>query len=106
MQTLPSPPVSGNPTPVPRARLEAGHDYGAPGCYVLVNEDTGEDLLVQTDWDYPGVASSFGYVPCACDETDGTVDCAHKTASEMIVAAARYLDDHTGESVEDPGYFH
>ena len=86
-------------------RLEAGSDHGAPCCYVLVDEDTGEDILVQTDWDYPSVASAFGFVPCDCGETDGTVDCPHKTAGEMITAAAEWLDDHIGETVEDPGYF-
>ena len=73
--------------------------------YLLVNDETGEDVLIQTDWDYPGVASSFGFVPCDCGETDGTVDCSHKTASDMIQSAAAYLDENIGESVDDPGYF-
>lgn len=73
--------------------------------YILRNEDTGETVLVQTDWDYPGVASCFGYVPCDCGGTDGTVDCAHKTAHVMISEAQAWLDAHEGESTEDPGYF-
>ena len=36
---------------------------------------------------------------------DGTVDCLHKKATDMIVEAQAFLDDHIGESVEDPGYF-
>ena len=80
--------------------LEAGQF----GNYLIVNDD-GADLLVQTDWDYPGLASSFGFVPCECGETDGTVNCAHKTATEMIDDAARFLDDNLGKRVEDPGYF-
>ena len=80
--------------------LEAGQF----GNYLIVNDD-GADLLVQTDWDYPGLASSFGFVPCECGETDGTVNCAHKTATEMINDAATFLDDNLGKRVEDPGYF-
>ena len=74
------------------------------GNYLLVDED-GNDILIQTDWDFPGVASSFGFVPCDCGDTDGTVDCAHQTASDMIQAAADFLDDNIGAKVEDPGYF-
>jgi hypothetical protein len=80
--------------------LESG-DYGS---YLLVAGD-GRDVLIQTDGDFPGVASSFGWVPCPCGRTDGTVNCPHKAASAMIAEAAQYLDDHVGESVEDPGYF-
>jgi hypothetical protein len=36
-------------------------DVNAPGCPgEIVNED-GRTILVQTDWDYPGVASTFGW---------------------------------------------
>jgi hypothetical protein len=72
------------------------------GTYLTGEQDT---VLVQTDWDYPSVASAFGYVPCVCGETDGTADCAHFTASEMIQNAQEYLDDHIGAIAEDPGYF-
>jgi len=73
------------------------------GTYLLVAED-GRDLLIQTDWDFPGIASTFGWRPCRCGETDGTVDCPHKTAGQMIDEARAYLDDHIGDSVDDPGY--
>jgi len=72
--------------------------------YLLVAED-GRNFLIQTDWDFPGIASTFGWRPCHCGRTDGTVNCAHRTASEMISEAAEFLDEHLGESVEDPGYF-
>ena len=76
------------------------------GCYLVVNVETGEDRLIQVDYDFPGVASTFGWVPCSkCRETDGTIDCKHRTASAMIAEAREYLDDHIGEEVEDPGYF-
>jgi hypothetical protein len=52
---------------------------------------------IQTDWDYPGVASSMGFVPCDCGRTDGTIDCEHRTAAEMIGAALEYLEAHEGE---------
>ena len=37
--------------------------------------------------------------------TDGTVDCEHRMASEMIAEACEYLDGQIGESFDDPGYF-
>jgi hypothetical protein len=68
-------------------------------------------ILVQTDWDYPGTASTFGWSPCTeCEGdckgiTDGTVDCAQKSASAMISEAGEYLDEHIGDIADDPGYF-
>ena len=56
--------------------------------YQIVNDD-GESLLIQSDWDYPGVAMSFGW---AGDDND-------------ISGAAAYLDDNVGATAEDPGYF-
>lgn len=80
---------------------------GKFGTYLLVpNDPQVESRLVQTDWDYPGVASTFGWSPCH-PETDGTVDCpvCGKSVSELIQEAGEYLDEHIGDSVEDPGYF-
>lgn len=71
----------------------------------LNGADDGRTILIQSDWDYAGLASTFGYVPCWCGDTDGTVDCPHKTASEMIMEARQWLDDHLCEKVDDPGYF-
>lgn len=66
-----------------------------------------KELLIQTDWDYPGVASAFGWIACTCGETDGTVDCSHKTASQMIQDAQKFLDGiaDTDTTAIDPGYF-
>ena len=85
-----------------QVRLEQG-DYGT---YLLVNEDTGEDILIQTDWDYPGIASNFGWSH-EHGETDGTVDCpvCGATAGDMIAEAQEVLDDNIGQTFEDPGYF-
>jgi hypothetical protein len=76
------------------------------GAYLLYSvENNSRNVLVQTDWDFPGLASSFGWRPCRCGKTDGTVDCSHKTASQMIAEATSWLDAHVGDITEDPGYF-
>jgi hypothetical protein len=78
---------------------------GQFGTYIVRSIETGDDLLVQTDWDFPSLASAFGFVSCDCGYTDGTVDCEHKSATQMICEAREYLDDHIGDVAEDPGYF-
>ena len=62
------------------------------------SDDPRDTVLVQTDWDYPGVASRMGLVPCDCGATDRTVDCPHKTATAMITAAYDYIRDRDGQS--------
>jgi hypothetical protein len=74
------------------------------GAFLLVAKD-GRNILIQTDWDYPGVASTFGWSPCSCGATDGTVDCEHWTAHDMIVDAYEFLLAHEGDTTDDPGYF-
>ena len=64
-------------------------------------------MFIQADWDYPGVASTFGWSPC-CGSTDGTIDCPeHGTkVLAMIEEAREHLDDVAGFlAVDDPGYF-
>jgi hypothetical protein len=61
-------------------------------------------VVFQTDWDFPGLAGHFGYVPCECGATDGTVNCVHKTATQMISEAYDFLCRHEGEVIDDPGY--
>lgn len=92
-------------TTVRRLRLEQAPE-GAPNfCFGLYDVETGDcAIFVQSDWDYPGLASSFGFVPCECGATDGTVDCAHKRATDMISAAFDFLAAHDGEEIDDPGY--
>lgn len=94
------------------------HQYG----YTIsrVDGDGFDDLLVQTDYDYPGVASSFGWsvvnveepkphafsTPCEHGATDGTIECACGTPASTFIASARdWLDDHLGDTADDPGYF-
>lgn len=66
----------------------------APGCLKIVAED-GRDILIQTDWDLPGVASTFGW-PCPKCDTN---------ASFFIQCAREWLDENDGAQAEDPGYF-
>lgn len=84
---------------------------GDYGTFEIVHDD-GRNILIQTDWDFPGLARSFGWVPkkskgCTHEGTDGTVKCpgCGKTASAFIEEARQYLDDHEGKRVADPGYF-
>lgn len=102
--------IGGNRRSIPRGNgitLEEG-DFGS---YLIIHDD-GRDILVQTDWDFPGLASTFGWTPkkkrgCLHRETDGTIDCpvCGKKVTEFISEAIEYLDKHIGKRVEDPGYF-
>ncbi len=90
-----------------RVRLEQGPE-GAPnfcfGLYAVRSRDgykRGECVqFVQSDWDYAGLASSLGWVPCECGCTDGTVACAHRTVSEMLSDAFDYLSERDGQTFE------
>jgi hypothetical protein len=76
------------------------------GYFLVVNVDTGEDLLVQGEFDFPPLASTFGWSTChPC--TDGTINCHEcgATPGELISSAVDFLDDHIGDTAEDPGYF-
>lgn len=95
-------------------RGDFGWDY-------LVTDEDGSSEHVQTDWDYPGLARSFGwdmrrvqlnggrdvcgrFAPrCEHRSTDGTVPCREcgLTASHFIGAAQAWLDDNIGATVED-----
>jgi len=78
------------------------------GHYIVSNDQDDRTVYFQCDFDYCGLARTFGWIPCAeCDLTDGTVKCAHRTVSEMIQEATAYLDEcsDNGKQAEDPGYF-
>lgn len=101
-------------------RITWDTNVNAP-CVGKIMADDGQTLLIQTDWDYPGVASTFGWSTrstqvnrntvddpiCTHNGTDGTVDCPECgcTVSDFIEDARNYLEDNDGVSVEDPGYF-
>lgn len=76
-----------------KRRADAGEESGNRGGWI------DQEIIVQSDWSYPALASLFGFVPCECGMTDGTVDCEHKTATEMISAAVDFLDAHDGATV-------
>lgn len=90
----------------------------APCCVKIESED-GQSRLIQTDYDFPGVANTFGWSiqsvqwpvedsdPCEHSGTDGTVPCPKcgMPASKFIRAARQWIDDHDGITAEDPGYF-
>ncbi|MFN0021311.1 MAG: hypothetical protein ACKVP0_23930 [Pirellulaceae bacterium] len=76
-----------------------------PFSTFLLKAADDRSILIQTDYDFPGVASSFGWQPCKCGATDGTIDCPHQTATGMIVEAREFLASKIGASADDPGYF-
>ncbi len=57
-------------------------------------------LFVQSDWDYASLACSLGWSPCECGRSDGTVNCEHWTASEMLADAFDFLSEYDGECFE------
>jgi hypothetical protein len=84
---------------------------------VLDNGDSRDDnqtTLIQSDWDYPGIAESMGWSltavqpdaedhdHCEHKSTDGTVACKECciSASEFISAAYDYIREHSGENFE------
>jgi len=91
----------------------------ADGLPLIVNVDDGRSILVQTDYDYPGVASTFGWslpalvlpdgtlCPSDHDGTDGSIQCpgCGQPASYFIEAAGAYLRDEVGATAQDSGYF-
>lgn len=91
-------------TAVRKLRLEQSPE-GAPNfCFGLYGPD-GECIeFVQSDWGYAALASLFGWVPCECGATDGTVDCPHRKVSDMLSEAYDWLADHDGDEIDDPGY--
>ena len=95
-------------------------DCNAPCCPGQIVADDGRTILIQTDWDYPGVARTFGWnmgevQPPLCHEdfhcdhngTDGTVRCpgCNCTPGQFIAAACDFLMDNDGAQADDPGYF-
>ena len=68
------------------------------GFFILTNEE-GHEYPIHTDYDYPRLAEDLGMVGavCGCGLTDGTTDCEHRTATDMIEGAACWLSDRDGE---------
>jgi hypothetical protein len=86
------------------AVLQQGPEGSPNFCFGLYDSEGDECVqFVQSDWDYAGLASSLGWCPCECGHTDGTVDCAHKTASQMLSDAFDFLSERDGETFEFDG---
>ena len=101
-------------------------DVNAPGCPGEIVAEDGRTLLIQTDWDYPGVASTFGwdmmdvqhwpeeselakatFQPCQHESTVRTGACKEcgMQAGDFISAAGAWLRENNGATCDDPGYF-
>jgi hypothetical protein len=92
-----------------RIKIDYPISYTAPsyGGYIVEDETTGKDLYFQTDYDFPGLASTFGWDGKILPMTKlraVDIDPSDKTAAE-IYSAIQYLDKNEGKKVEDPGYF-
>ena len=74
------------------------------GTFLLLAED-GRTILVQVDWDFPGVASTFGWSPRSSPMTDDTGTLAEKSLSTVIGDARDFLHERAGSTADDPGYF-
>lgn len=83
------------------------------GCYSVSQiRKNGKSIFIQSDRDFPVLASSFGWNmrgrKCKHEGTDGTVNCPDcgKTATEFINEAIRFLDDNDGKiMIDNYGYF-
>src|SRR5665213_656669 len=86
-------------------------------CYLITAED-GRDKLIQSDYDYPGIASTFGWSVsdlinkkkkvCKHKKSDGTIDCSDcgMKAGDFISSARDYLDDHDVDVADDLSLIH
>jgi hypothetical protein len=70
-------------------------ESGQFGWDYLIRAEDGQDVLVQTDCDYPGVAQTFGWTPPKREDDPST----------LIGLAQAWLDEHIGATADDPGYF-
>ncbi len=85
-----------------KIRLEAGP---RPRTFLLIGRAAQDDVLFQSDADVARVGRAFGWTPCQCHGTDGTVACPHKSRLELIQEAHLFLVHHIGQEIEDPGIF-
>ena len=86
-----------------------------PGAVCKILSEDGRSVLVQVDYDAPGVASSFGWTissvrpenKCEHNHTDGTVDCPDcgVKAIDFISEASDWITANDGAETDDPGYF-
>jgi len=98
-------------------------NVNAPCCPGEIVAADGRTLLADNDYDWPGVAESFGWsirlvqqsgrehyparVDCDHAWSDGSIDCLEcgVTSGEFIAAARDWLAEHNDVTADDPGYF-
>ena len=73
---------------------------GQFGWDYVVEADDGRTILVQTDWDYPGLARAFGWSGKVNKRKYGA------GAGAEIAAAREYIDANIGKRVRDRGMFY
>jgi hypothetical protein len=87
-------------------KIVAVRDPGYAPCGWLVcqvaddrtwnTRDDARTHLVDSDWDFPSLASNWGFV------WDDPISGSY---SEAITAAWAWLEEHGSEPIDDPGYF-
>lgn len=81
-----------------------GNSYGH---YLVTDIATGKTRYFQTDYDFPGLATTFGWNGKVLPDRvlrGVRIDPKDKTGAQ-IYSAIQYLDANEGKQVEDPGYF-
>lgn len=80
-------------------------DSNSPAAGQIVDAATGRSILVQADWDYPSVASSFGWsvrsvqpqVRYCCGDAEHCGDAECQECNEAaLIACAKLTCDHEG----------
>ena len=75
--------------------MQISIEPGQFGWDYLIEASDGRNILVQSSHDYPGLAENYGWTA-----KDGT------NYADQIADAQEFLEEHLGEPIEDPGYFH
>lgn len=84
-----------------KIRVECAPEGSPNFCFAFYDVETEQEIeFIQSDWEYPSWASKFGWIPCDCGETDGTVKCPHKGVDEMLSSAYNYLAELDGQVLE------
>ena len=83
------------------------YEGNSMGHYLVTSTDGKHELYVQSDWDFPSLAETFGWngkILPATKLREVRID-PKDTASAEIYSAIQYLDKNEGKVVEDPGYW-
>ena len=72
---------------------------------VTVVRDDGKSHTVGAEG-WCSIARYYGWKACSrCDETDGSVPCAHRNVPAMLLSAGEFIAANVGESTDDPGWW-